>query len=267
LIVAFVFPENKIRTAINNGTAAIGIYVETGSVAIVELAAIAGMDFIRFDLAHNAMGIDQMEKCILACERTGITPLIRIAHDHPDLERFIEMGVMGVILPDMDSAEKAQKAVNRIRFAPIGDRGLFSATRQTGYGSIPSSEYIRWSNENIIIGIQIESKEAVANLDEILQVPGIDLVHSGRGDLSNSYGVAGEKNHPIVIEAEKEIFRKARAVGLHVSPQINFDNNSLAEEIEELIQNGARAISLGIDTAIIRKAFTSIVGKAKAAIE
>jgi len=261
--MAFTFPENKIRTAIDTQSVAIGIMVEIESIAIVELAAAAGMDFVRFDLCHNHMDMAELEKCVLACERNRITPFVRVAHTHPDIERMIELGVMGFQFPDMDSPEKVKLAVERVKFAPHGDRGLFSAARQTGYGAISAADYIKWANENILIGIQIESKEAVANLDEILKVPGFEIVHSGRGDLSNSYGVPGQKNHPLVDAAEREIFAKAAAAGKAVSPQIGFGDANIAEEIADLRARGARQISLGMDTAIIRSCFTDIMKRAR----
>ena len=261
--MAFKFPENKLRTAIQNDTAAIGIMAEIESVAIVELAAAAGMDFVRFDLCHNHMDMAELEKCVITAERHEITPIVRISVDHPDIERMIEMGVMGFVFPDMDSAEKAREAVRRVKFAPLGDRGLFSAARQTGYGAVPAPDYIEWANENITIGVQIESKEAISNLDEILKIEGIDLIHSGRGDLSNSLGVPGQKNHPIVDAAEREIFAKAIAAGKAAAPQISFTDPDLPAVIEDLINRGARQISLGIDTAIIKKAFVDLMKKVR----
>lgn len=261
--MGFTFPENKVLTAIRNRETALGIYVETPASSVVELAAAAGMEFVRIDWCHSPMDLSTLEKCMLAAELRGITPMVRIQHDHPDLGRILEMGAMGVIIPDMDSPEKARAAVNAVKFAPMGDRGLFSAARQSGYGAVGAGEYVRWCNENVLLGVQIESREGIERLDEILDVEGIDLVPSGRGDLSNSLGVPGQKNHPMVLEAEREIFSKAVARGKCISPQLDSGAADLAQQVADWNSRGAYAISLGLDSALIKKAFADAVKRAR----
>ncbi len=114
---------------------------------------------------------------------------------------------MGVIIPGVSDAS-APGGQDAVKFAPVGKRGLFSAARKSGFGTVSSSEFTRWTNEEVLLGIQIETLEAIENLDEILAVKGIDIVQSGRGDLSNALGVPGEKTHPRVLEAEEKIFGK-----------------------------------------------------------
>lgn len=259
----YTFPENRVLSSIQHRQTALGIYVETPSSSVVELAAAAGMDFVRIDWCHNSMDLSLLEKCILAAERWNITPMARIPFDHPDMARVLELGIMGVIIPDMDSAEKARAAVQAVKFAPLGDRGLFSAARQSGYGSVSGADYIRWTNENVLIGVQIESREGIRHLDEILQVEGIDMVLSGRGDLSNSLGVPGQKTHPDVLAAEDEIFSKAAALGKCISPQLDAGSPALGSEVAQWNQRGAYAISLGVDAALIKKAFSDLVVRAK----
>ena len=260
---SFSFPENRVLSAIRRKETALGIYIETPSSTMVELAAAGGFDFVRIDWCHNSMDLPALEKCILAAERWGITPMVRIQYNHPDLARILEMGIMGVIIPDMDSADKARAAVQAVKFDPLGDRGLFSASRQSGYGAASSADYVRWTNENVLIGVQIESVEGIARLDEILRVDGIDLVLSGRGDLSNSLGLPGQKNHPDVLAAEEKIFARAAARGKCISPQLEAGNPALQSEITKWNQRGAYAISLGVDTALIKSAFSGIVLRAK----
>jgi 4-hydroxy-2-oxoheptanedioate aldolase len=173
------------------------------------------------------------------------------------------MGVMGIIIPDVATAERARAAVAAAKFAPVGDRGLFSASRQSGYGIVGGAEYTRWTNRQVVLGIQIESREAIDKIDEILAVDGIDLVLSGRGDLSNALGVTGQKNHPSVLQAEEKIFSKAVARGLAISPQLDSFSPDISDEIRSWNEKGAYIISLGVDAALIRRAFADAVVRAR----
>jgi 4-hydroxy-2-oxoheptanedioate aldolase len=95
-----------------------------------------------------------------------------------------------------------------------------------------------------------------------LSVQGIDIVLSGRGDLSNALGVPGQKKHPLVLKAEEKIFEAAKSRGIAISPQLDPYSEYFAESVRKWIVKGAGIISLGIDSSIIKKAFENIANKA-----
>lgn len=255
--------SNPLKEAIREGRTAFGIYVENQSAAIVELAGLAGMDFVRLDLCHAPFDLNIVENMIRAAECQGITPIIRMNPDEQKIAGVLEMGAMGIIVPDVSTAETAQAVVNAAKFSPIGERGMFSASRKSGYGSIDSAAFKKWSNEEVMVGIQIESLKAIENLDEILDVQGIDVILSGREDISNALGVPGQKDHPSVLDAEEKIFMAARSKGIAISPQLDPYSPGFAESVRKWAGKGACIISLGIDSLIIRKALESIVNKAR----
>lgn len=170
---------------------------------------------------------------------------------------------MGITVPDVSSKEMAVAAVNAVRFKPLGERGMFSATRISGYGNIGSAEYAKWSNQEVMLSIQVESAEGVEAIDDILDVPGIDMVQSGRLDLANSLGVAGQKNHPLVIEAEEKIFSAARRRGLSISVNLEPTTPNIADAVQKWKQRGVLCVTLGTDIGIIRKGFENTVRVAK----
>lgn len=254
---------NRLIESVQQKKCCLGMYIETPSSQIVELACLAGVDFVRLDLCHGAWDLEQAEKCIITAERYGVVPMVRMSMDEQRIPQIIELGAQGVIIPDISTRERAQKAADLVKFAPLGDRGLFSASRQGQYGKVPAAEYIRWNNDNVLLAVQIESREAIENIDEILSVDGIDMVLSGRGDLSNSLGVPGEKTHPAVLEAEQRIFSKALERGKIISPQLDGFSKNLAQELKEWNSIGAYVVSLGVETAIIRRSFSDMLSRAR----
>ena len=255
--------NNPLREAIRERRTAFGIYVETPSASIVELAGLAGLDFVRLDLSHAPFDLNIIENMIRAAECQGIAPIIRLNLDEQKIASVLEMGAMGIIIPDVSTAEKAKAVVNAAKFSPIGERGMFSASRKSGYGSIDAATFKKWSNEEIMVGIQIESLQAIENLDEILSVQGIDIVLSGRTDLSNAFGVPGQKDHSLVLDAEEKIFSAAKSKGIAISPQLDPYAINYVENVQKWVGKGAEIISLGIDLLIIKKAFENIVNKSK----
>ena len=115
----------------------------------------------------------------------------------------------------IDTAEQARAAVSAAKFSPVGSRGTCRFVRSAGFGASPGSEYFAKAQETVVI-VQAEGKKAVENLDEILDVPGIDVVFVGPYDLSSSLGHVGEINHPEVIECIKGIIAKASAKGVKI---------------------------------------------------
>ena len=113
--------------------------------------------------------------------------------------------------------------------------------------------YPKWSNEEVLVGIQIESVEAVKNIDEILKVEGIDMCLSGRGDIAKSLGIPGQKNHPRVLELEEKIFDAAKRHGKYISVNLDPTNASFSENVAKWKSRGAQVITLGHDVAIVRK--------------
>lgn len=253
--------DNPLKKVIKEKKMAFGIYIESPSPAIIELAGLAGLDFVRLDWYHAPFETSMIENMIRAADCQGITPFVRLELDEQKICNVLEMGAMGIIVPDVSNAKKAKAVVDAAKFSPIGNRGMFSAARKSGYGSINGAAYKKWSNEQVMVGIQIESLEAIKNLDEILSVQGIDLVLSGRGDLANALNVPGQKNHPSVLAIEKNIFKTAKAKEIAISPQLDPFGDSFQEDIKYWQKQGAHIISLGIDLAIIKKSFEYIVDK------
>jgi len=246
--------KNPVREAIRNGKTAIGVYIGVPSPMMVELAGSAGFDFVRIDVSHNGFDLPTIINMIRAAELCNLAPMVRVDNDPFLINSVLEAGAVGVYVPDVSTVEKAKAVVDVVRFAPIGDRGIYSAARAANYGGISGAEYKRFSNEEVMLGVQIETKQAAENIDAILSVEGIDMVGSGRGDLANSLGFTGQKNHPSVLALEAKIFETAKRRGKCVSVNLDPTAADFAQDVAEW-KKKAGVITLGHDINIIRKNF------------
>jgi len=152
------------------------------------------------------MSIETIDGLIRAAYANGITATARVQNHPFAILQLLQIGLMGVNVPDVEDAEMAQRVVQACRYPPRGTREI---SRPTGTMGVSSEEYFRWADEELIVSVQIESRRGLDNLEAILAVDGLDMVQSGRSDLALSLGVPGQANHPIVLEAEEKIIAAA----------------------------------------------------------
>src|SRR5207248_2502420 len=145
---------------------------------------------------------------------SGITPTVRVETDPVRILPVLEQGVMGLTVPDVESAEAARAVVQAARYPPRGRREISRPLRYIGE---PSEAYFRWADDELVVSVQIETRAGLDALDEIVAVDGLDMVQSGRQDLALSLGVPGQPSHPRVLEAEERIVQAAWKAGKWVS--------------------------------------------------
>ena len=186
---------NTTKAKLAEGKVVIGGIVSGFSPEIVELLALLRFDFVFLDCEHGSMNEDQVEHMVRAAESFGITPIARIPnHEDSTILRYLDRGVQGLIIPHINTAEAAREVVAASRYHPHGHRGSASG-RAHDYGvNLPRPESMAFINDNVLVIPMCEEVEAVQNLDSILAVPGIDVVHVASGDLGQSMG------HPLAAE-------------------------------------------------------------------
>jgi len=206
--------SNTLRHRLRNGEAVIGSTIQISAPELIEISGLAGMDLVFLDAEHGPLSEREVQTLITAADAVGIPSLVRVTDNDPRvILRFMDVGAAGIVVPDVDNREQAIKAIKAIKYVPEGERGL-SATRSAWYGQkMPLGEYTKLANNNSVVICQVESKQAVENVEEILSVDLLDGILIGTTDLSNSLGVAGQLNHPLVKEAVAYVEEKARAAG------------------------------------------------------
>lgn len=205
---------DRFQKKIAAGQICLGTVITLSDFTVSELAADCGMDFTWIDAEHAPFSLENIAAHIMALRGTNCAPFVRVAwNDLAIIKPVLDLAPAGVIIPMVNNAEEAHKAVEACRYPPIGRRGC-GVRRANKYGKIPFPEYLKISESEPLVIIQIEHKEAVENLDEILKVPGIDSICIGPYDLSGSYGKLGQTDDPEVVEAIETICQKTLQSGL-----------------------------------------------------
>lgn len=209
--------RNSLKDKLKNNERIKGCIIQAALPALAEICGLCGFDFAFIDAEHGPLSEGDCENLVRAAEVRGIVPIIRVPQNIPEvILRYMDIGAMGIIAPGISCREDAEAAVRAVKYHPFGERGL-SATRSSEYGlGKPIAEYVAEANNETVVLAVIESQKAVENIMEILSVEGIDGVLIGTSDLSQSLGVAGQTNHPKVLEA----FNKALDLGLKAGKPI-----------------------------------------------
>jgi len=233
----------KLKNKIMNNELSIGSWVTIAHPAVVEIMAKAGFEWLAIDMEHAPISIDQCADLIRVIDLCGVSALVRVGANDPLLiKQAMDAGAHGVIVPMVNSAEDAKKAVASVQYPPEGVRGVGLARAQ-GYGT-KFEEHKEWlKNESIVI-VQIEHVDAVNNLESILSVEGVDAFLVGPYDLSGSLGIPGKFDDAKMKDAMEKIVSTAKkrgvSAGLHV---VSSDASLVSEKIAE----GYSFIAYGVD--------------------
>lgn len=181
---------------------------------LTEVVGRIGYDVVWFDLEHRSYSVDAINGLSLACRASGLDLMVRILKGgYYNPMQALEFGANGLMIPHIRSAEEARQWVEWSRFPPVGKRGLDGCGADADYGLADTRSYLKHANEEVFLAFQIEDREAVEAIDEIAAVPGFDLLFVGPGDLSLSYGVPLEFDHPHLREATRRVAAAARKHG------------------------------------------------------
>lgn len=232
-----------------------GSWITLTEPAIAEIMARQGFDWLVVDMEHSAITLDVAQNLIRVIELCGCTPFVRVGDNDPHLiKRVMDAGAHGVVVPMVNSANDARRAVEAVRYPPYGRRGVGLARAQ-GYG-MSFEEYKRWNELESIVVVQIEHIHAVENIAEILDVDGVDGFIVGPYDLSGSLGHPGKFEHPLVQDALKKVVDESRKrnalAGFHViSPD--------GDEVLKRRREGYRFLAISLDTLFIGQSCRRLV--------
>lgn len=201
--------KNNLAT----GNYQFGLFLKSADPMFVEVAGLAGFNHVILDTEHGPTDIEHQQNNVRAAILRGTLPIIRIAELNENvIGKALDIGAGGVQIPQIKSAEEACKAVEYSRFHPYGKRGVCRFVRAANYAYTNRSDYFEQSKD-IIIVIHLEGQEAINNLDEILEVEGIDILFIGPYDLSQAFGIPGQVDDPVIVSAMQDIIQKAKKKG------------------------------------------------------
>lgn len=234
---------NSVSEALNAGERVCGCFIPFPSPEIVEIAAHAGFDFALIDNEHGYVTAHEALPMVLAAERHGIEPFVRVGlRDRQAVLKFLDVGCTGIMSPRVESAAAAAEAIANTKYATAGERGM-AVGRTFDWGQrAPLAAYVEPLNHRVMNIVQFENAAVLPLLDEMLRVPGLDVIFVGPADLAQSMGHPGQPGHPDVTAVADEVVARAHAAGVKVGTVAL--NRAVAETV------AARGFDMIVGTAV-----------------
>jgi len=240
--------HNLTKRKLRDGDCVFGVFIPVAAPRLVEWAGLADFDYVLIDAEHGPIEPAACEDLVRAAESVDVTPIVRVPENNEKLIlRYLDVGVQGIMVPQVNTVEDAERAVGAVKYAPRGRRGL-AGSRAASYGyRVSLSDYTRQANDETMVLVQIENINALPHLDDILGVNGIDVFELGQADLSQSMGFPGETGRPEVLAAVNTIVTRVLAAG-----KIIGDTTNDPKAAAECLKRGYRMLDCSLTGIAIR---------------
>lgn len=238
------------------GPAYIGMWISSGSAASAEIVASAGFAWVLIDAEHSPYSLETITTLLRATDAYPATRVVRVpVNDTALIKRYLDTGAQNLMVPMVDTAQQAQKAVAAMHYPPRGVRGVGAAlARSSRWNGVP--DYLERASETVSLTVQIESATAVDNAAEIAAVDGVDAVFVGPSDLAASMGLLGQQSHPDVLDAVARTFDAVRAARKPVGVNA-FD----PAQARSFLDAGASFALVGADVQVLAGASRALAAK------
>jgi 4-hydroxy-2-oxoheptanedioate aldolase len=248
-------PRNHFKHAIASGQHQIGLWCSLSNAYAAEAVAGSGFDWLLFDTEHSPGDVTTVLGQLQAVSAYEVTAVVRPpSNDAVWIKRFLDLGVQTLLIPYVQNREDARRAVASIRYPPTGIRGVSAMSRATRFGRI--EQYAKRAADELCLLVQVETSEALRELEEIASVEGVDGIFIGPADLAASLGRAGEPGHPDVVAAIEDAILRARACGKAVGV-LSLD----LAFARRCIQLGSTFTAVAVDAAILARATEAIAAQ------
>lgn len=245
------------------GGGAIGTFIKLPSLELAELVAIAGFDFVVIDAEHAPLSVRDIYELVVVYSGLGVAPLVRVPdHGYGDAQRILDSGAAGVLVPHVSARDQAEQVARQLLFPPRGTRGMGVASRAGRWGTAPSdvAEYLRRGDEEISRIAMIEEPQAIDNIEQIIDVVGIDALFIGPGDLSLSMGL--QVSDQRVTDAVDHAIARAVANAMPVGTVVGS-----AQQARRRADQGCAFVVVGSDAGIAGAALKSTSQSIRDALE
>lgn len=241
--------RKELKQKLRNRERLFAGWVSFAHPSITETFARAGFDFMAIDMEHSTITLPEAQRIIAASQAEGVPCLPRpVSHSNDYIKPLIESGADGMLIQMVNTADQVKSLVNDIKYPPVGKRS-YGVNRAQAYG-FDFDQYIQLWNDESVFMIQVETIEAVNNIDSLLQDDQIDGVMVGPYDISGSLGVPGQTSHPLVIEASKKVIIACDKYGISCGTQVS---DSTEESVQALFDLGYTYAILGSDLFVLWK--------------
>nr|WP_295890437.1 4-hydroxy-2-oxoheptanedioate aldolase [uncultured Vibrio sp.] len=248
--------ENTFKKALAEDKTLWGLWLGLPDTSCAEICGSAGFDWVLIDGEHASFDLTSIKHHLQALAPHSAAPIVRAEDGNPTLiKRLLDIGAQTLLVPMINTAEEAQTVVKSALYPPLGNRGIGSAlARASQWNRIP--QYVHRANDQTAILLQVETAEAIANIEDIASVEGVDGIFIGPSDLCGSMGHIGNPSHPEVVAAIDHaidvITRSGKAAGiLSLNPS---DAKAYADK-------GVKFIGAGVDTLMLRNAAEALASQ------
>ncbi|WON77738.1 HpcH/HpaI aldolase family protein [Serratia sp. UGAL515B_01] len=232
---------------LNGSNAPIGTWLMSGSASTAEALGYAGFDWLLVDMEHVPIEYRDLWHLLQAIQCGGAQPIVRVAANDPVLlKRALDLGSFNVMVPFVENAAQAQAAVNAVKYPPFGTRGFAAVHRASRYGTW--ADYGKEANDAVTCILQIETPNALANLEEIAAIPGVDALFLGPGDLSAACGHIGNPGHPQVQMMISDAIARAKKIGMPMGIV-----GGTPELVQSYLEQGYAFAAVASDIAMMMK--------------
>jgi 2-keto-3-deoxy-L-rhamnonate aldolase RhmA len=248
---------NRLKRDLAAGKVCLGATITMNSPTVAEILSHIGLDWLWFETEHSSLTDDNVLAMLQATNGADVSTVVRVPwNDKTMIKRALDLGPDGIILPLVNTREEAEAAVKAMKYPPLGERGAGLGRAQC-YG-LHMPEYLQSANDEVMTIAMIEHIQAVENIDQILQVKGIDSVMVGALDLSGSMGMLGNTADPKVEDAVQKVLAACKKANIPagiitVAP----------EQANERIKQGFTNIIMGIDVLFLHGAALGALGQIK----
>jgi 4-hydroxy-2-oxoheptanedioate aldolase len=253
-------PVNRVKRALHEGRPQVGLWCSLPSHITIEIVAGSGFDWLCLDTEHSPNEVPIVLTQLHAMTQSGTSAVVRPAWNDPVLfKRFLDLGVQSFVVPWVQNAEEARRAVAATRYPPHGVRGVAVAIRANGYGRI--RDYAARVNEEVCLIVQLETRAALDNLEAIAAVEGIDALFIGPSDLAADMGHIGNNAHPEVRAAIEDAMARIRLAGK--APGILA---VVEADARHWLERGALFVGIGSDIGLLARHSEALAARFREAI-
>ena len=244
----------NLKDKIRAGETVHGCWINLGSTVSAEIVGQAGFDWLLLDLEHGAGDVAILYQQLQALSGSTSTPIVRIDNlSRPKVQRILDAGASGIMFPQIQTSLETDEAIRMMYYPPRGGRGMAKMIRATGFGRY-ADEYIASLEKNLVGVIQIETLNALQNIDDIAATEGVDVLFVGPNDLSLALGIFGQLDHALYQKAIRDVATAAEKHGKATGVLLQDVN-----EYEMYYQLGYRFLACGADSAFVRKGADELV--------
>ena len=248
-------PRNNFKHAIAAGTQQLGLWSSLSSNYTVEVIAGAGYDWILLDTEHSPNDLESVLIQLQVAAAYPTHPVVRVAwNDTVRIKRYLDIGAQTLLVPFVQNAQEARAAVAATRYPPHGVRGVAGSTRATRFGRV--KDYARRAHDELCLLVQVETQQALENIEAICAIEGVDGLFIGPADLHASLGYAGETGNPAVVPMIEDAIRRIRKAGK--APGVL---TSAESEVRRYIQAGCLFTAVGSDAGLLARGAEQLLAK------